>query len=91
VWTVKTKSGGGVITLGGGTAISGADTGCGMPFRPVPAEFNHCALHGGQFRCHGRSRTCCHLVSRTLVSVVKSSSQVLRLGCLCKPTDRMRF
>jgi len=30
-------------TLGGGTAISGGgapDTGCGTPFRPVPAEFN---------------------------------------------------
>jgi len=36
--------GGGVITLGGGTAISRGgtpDTGCGTPFRPVPAEFNH--------------------------------------------------
>ena len=37
--------GGGTTTLGGGTAISGggtSDTGCGTPFRPVPAEFNHC-------------------------------------------------
>jgi len=37
--------GDGTTTLGGGAAISGGgtpDTGCGTPFRPVPAEFNHC-------------------------------------------------
>jgi len=34
-----------MTTLGGGTAISGGGTlytGGGTPFRPVPAEFNHC-------------------------------------------------
>ena len=37
----------GETTLGGETAISGGgtpDAGCGTPFQPVPAEFNHC-LH----------------------------------------------
>jgi len=36
--------GNGTTTVGGGMAISGdgtPDTGCGTPFRPVPAEFNH--------------------------------------------------
>jgi len=30
--------------------------------------------------------TCCHLISRTLMLVLNSSSRALRLGCLCKPT-----
>jgi len=37
---------------GDGTAISGGgmpDTGCGTPFRPVPAEFNHWSHHIGNF------------------------------------------
>jgi len=33
------------------------DTGCGTPFRPVPAEFNHCKLHGSGGATSGRSGT----------------------------------
>jgi len=43
VWTIKASLGGGATTLGGGISGGGTpDTGCGTPFRPVPAEFNHC-------------------------------------------------
>jgi len=31
---------GGTLTSGGGTP----DRGCGMPFRPVPTEFNCCPI-----------------------------------------------
>ena len=44
VWTIKTFSGGGTITFGGRTAISGGgtpNTDGGMAFRPILAELNH--------------------------------------------------
>ena len=36
-------------------------------------------------------RTCYHLISRTVMLVANSSSHALRLGCLCKPTDKRRL
>jgi len=40
---------------------------------------------------HARSGTRCHLISRTLVSVLNSSSLALRIASLCKPTHRRRL
>jgi len=40
---------------------------------------------------HPRFGTCCHLISRTVMLVVNSSSQALRLGSLCKPTHKRRL
>ena len=37
---------------------------------------------------HPRFGTCCHLISRTVTLVTNSSSRALRLGSLCKPTQR---
>jgi len=39
---------------------------------------------------HLRFGTCYHLISRTLMLVVNSSSRALRLGSLCKPTHKRR-
>ena len=39
---------------------------------------------------HLRSGTRCHLLSRTFISVMNSSSRVLRLGSLSKSTHRRR-
>jgi len=35
--------------------------------------------------------TCCHLILRTVMLVANSSSWALRLGSLCKPTDKRRL
>jgi len=35
--------------------------------------------------------TCCHLISRTVMLVVNSSSRALRLGSWCKPTHKRRI
>jgi len=50
----------------------------------------HVMVHTVSASRHPRFGTCCHLILRTVMLVTNSSSRVLRLGCLCKPTHMRR-
>jgi len=51
----------------------------------------HVMVHAVSASRHPRFGTCYHLISRTVMLVVNSSSRALRLGSLCKPTHKMRL
>jgi len=84
--------GGGTTTVGGGTP----DTGGGTPFRPVPAEFNHCARYrrslvfltfrdwdnAPTFLLNGHNKTKTLHVCHNRLADVHGTSVLILIGCI---------